>query len=231
MVNIEYIKSYKDKELRHYILAYLIICIASIGLNTSFSLNSIETLNSVFKMLMTDALLCAVCVLASIFNELFSENAKIKLVYGALPSDTVFTNIATDSYKESGFDIDFAKQAYAYLNGVSAKKQTAQWNALLRKCKDNLRINVIDAERAQLMMRDICLSTISLLIMTIIAVITLSINSKDICEVLSSLWFPIVYLLIMTFVTRIAANNRAKRLISLVIKNDIQDKQETNNSV
>jgi hypothetical protein len=174
-------------------------------------------------MLMTDALLCATCVLASIINEIWSDNVKTRLVYWVLPSNTIFSDIARNRFKESGVDIEMAKKRYIHLKDLSPHNQTAEWNKLLRKCKEDGQNNVIDAQRTQLMMRDMCLSTISLLVMTIAVTGILFAHYKNVDEVWRVIGLPIVYLAVMIIVTRIAAKNRANRLVSLVIKNDVQD--------
>ena len=163
------------------------------------------------------------CVLVMIFNEIWSDKAKTKLVYGQLPSDTVFSRISSGKIDATGFDIDKAKAIYAHLFSVSATKQTAEWNKLLRKCRDAGYSNVVEAERMQLMTRDICMSTISLLIMNVVAIVVISIMNNNICISIKMFGMPIVYLVVMFIITKIASWNRANRFLSLVIKNDVQD--------
>ena len=49
-----YVKDYKEKELRQYILAYLLITVAFIALHTDFSADNENLLDTLLKM--------AVCV-------------------------------------------------------------------------------------------------------------------------------------------------------------------------
>ena len=49
-----YVKDYKEKELRQFILAYLLITVASIALHTDFSADNENLLDTLLKM--------AVCV-------------------------------------------------------------------------------------------------------------------------------------------------------------------------
>ena len=111
---------------------------------------------------------------------------------------------------------------FAHLSNAPANQQTAEWNDLLRKCKDAERGNVIDAERMQLMTRDICMSTISLLVMTLIAFGVLAVAYMSLVTAIKILYIPLVYLVIMWFVTKKAAKSRANRIVVLVIKNAVQ---------
>lgn len=103
---------------------------------------------------------------------------------------------------------------YTSLATALAAKQTSEWNVLLRKCRNDGHGNVVDAERLQLMTRDIYLSTFSLLITTVIAVGVLAIWKSNFCIAINALWIPIVYLLVMMAITRKAARNRAERFVS-----------------
>lgn len=227
MADIEYIKNYKEKELRQYILAYLLIAIASVGFQTveelKVSENEVNLMLSIFQMIMTDIFVGAICVLVLILNEIWSDKMKTKLVYWKLPSDNIFTRISMGKVDSTGFELDKAKTIYAHLFTASSSNQTAEWNMLLRKCRDSEHNNVVEAERMQLMTRDICLSTISLLITNIIMIIIFSIINKSICISIKIFLIPIIYLIVMVIITKITSMNRANRFLMLVIKNDVQD--------
>lgn len=45
-----YVKDYKEKELRQFILAYLLITVASIALHTDFSADNADLLDTLLKM-------------------------------------------------------------------------------------------------------------------------------------------------------------------------------------
>jgi hypothetical protein len=228
MASIEYVKSYKDKELRQYILAYLLVSIAWIGFQTQITGGDPLSLSSLFHMIMTDIFVGAISILVIILNEIWSDEAKTKLIYGTMPSGTVFTNISAGKFAASGVDLEKAKKLYAHLSKVSSSQQTAEWNTRLRKCRDADRSNVVEAERMQLMTRDICMSTISLLIMNVLAIIVMTVIKCSFCAAIKTLSFPIIYLVAMLIVTSVASRNRANRFVELVIKNDVQDYNENN---
>ena len=229
MSDLEYVKSYKDKELRYYIFAYLLISIASIGfhaiaeIQTSVSCSDTSLQVILLRMVMADIFISAICILVVIFNEVWPDSAKIKLLYWKLPSDTVFTRIFAGKMNASGINIDRARIMFAHLQSASPTKQTTEWNIYYRKCREANQKNIDEALRMQLMTRDICLSTISLLIGNVVAIGALSLLHESFQIAFNMLGLPFVYLIVMLMITRIAANNRANRLTSLVIKNSVQD--------
>ena len=72
------------------------------------------------------------------------------------------------------------------------------------------------------MTRDICMSTVSLLIMTGIVLVVLVIVSMSVWNPIKMLAIPLMYLVTMLFVSRTAAKKRADRLVTMVVKNDVQ---------
>ena len=223
MADVEYVKGYKDKELRQYVLAYLLVTIASIGFQTKIIGSTAGSFASLFQMIVTDFFVGAICILVLIFNELWPDRIKTKLIYKTMPSDTIFSDISSGKIDATGFDINSARSMYAALASESAAKQTSEWNILLRKARDEGRGNVIEAQRMQLLTRDICMSTVSLLILNVIAVVVLTIVYNDVCLSIKMFSLPLIYLVAMFFITQAAARNRGQRFAILVIKNDVQN--------
>jgi hypothetical protein len=221
-MNTEYIKNYREKELKQYVLAYLLIAIASVGFQSQIFTDNAVTFESLFKMFFTDIFVGAICVLVLVLNEIWPDKAKTKIIYKQMPSDTVFSDIVHNRLDSPGFDVEKAKVLYVHLDSASPNKQSAEWNLLLRSARVVEVGNVIEAERLQLMTRDVCMTNISLLIMNAIAIIVLAIVNCDFLLSLKLLGLPVIYLSVMYFVTKAAARTRAKRLVSLVVKNDVQ---------
>ena len=71
-MNTEYIKSYREKELRQYVLAYLLIAIACVGFQKQVVGATSVTLESLFTMFITDFFVGAMCVLVLVLNEIWS---------------------------------------------------------------------------------------------------------------------------------------------------------------
>ena len=89
-----YVKDYKEKELRQFILAYLLITVASIALHTDFSADNADLLDTLLKMAAMDIWVSGLSVLVVILNEIWPDAMKTKIVYGSMPSDTIFSEIA-----------------------------------------------------------------------------------------------------------------------------------------
>ena len=75
-MNTEYIKDYKYKELKQYILAYLLITVASVGFYIKNTIDAGELLSALFSMIAIDTLAGAICALVFILNELWSDKSK-----------------------------------------------------------------------------------------------------------------------------------------------------------
>ena len=71
------------------------------------------------------------------------------------------------------------------------------------------------------MTRDICMSTLSLLILTLLTVVIFTVLKPDGPEYWQIFSVPVLYLSVMFFVTKAAAKNRARRFVELVIKEDL----------
>lgn len=221
-MNTEYIKDYRDKELKQFVVAYFLIAVASVGFYALSSAKAVGNLSVLFEMITIDTFVGAISILVIILNELWSDKAKTKIVYKKMPSDSVFSNISTGKIDSTGFDLEKAQALYSHLSKASANKQTAEWNLMLKKSRDEQCGNVVEAERMQLMTRDICVSTVSLLIMNLVAFLLLTIVFSNIEEAIKVFGIPLIYLIVMFFITRSAARNRAGRFVILVIKNDVQ---------
>lgn len=215
-----YVKDYKEKELRQYILAYLLITVASIALHTDFSADNENLLDTLLKMAAIDIWVSGLSVLVVILNEIWPDAMKTEIVYGSMPSDSIFSEIAARE-NEFCFDIDVAKEKYKHFSALPPDKQRAEWYKLLHASREAECGNVIEGQRMQLMTRDICMSTLSLLILTLLTVAIFTALKPDSQECWQMFAVPVLYLSVMFFVTKVAAKNRARRFVELVIKEDL----------
>lgn len=221
-MSLSYVKDYKDKELRQYITVYFLVAVGSAGAYALSSPRDLGTLSMLLEIITIDFFLGALSVLVIILNELWSDKAKAKIVYKVLPSETIFSKIAKGEVDASDFDLEKAREKFSCLAQASGNKQSAEWNLLLHKSKDNKRGNVIEAQRMQLMTRDMCVSTMSLFLVNMVACAIAAVLLGNICEAIKLFGIPLTYLAIMFFITREAARNRAQRLVMLVIKDSVQ---------
>lgn len=79
-----------------YVLVYLLIAISFVGFYTEEGVKNKGLLPSLFSMATIVALVGAICVLLFVFNELWPDKAKTKIVYLKVPSATIFSDIASE---------------------------------------------------------------------------------------------------------------------------------------
>lgn len=141
-----YVKDYKEKELRQFILAYLLITVAAIALHTDFSADNADLLDTLLKMAAMDIWVSGLSVLVVILNEIWSDAMKTKIVYGSMPSDTIFSEIAAGKGPFC-FDLDAARAKYKDLSTLQPDKQSAEWYKLLHAGREAECGNVIEGQR------------------------------------------------------------------------------------
>ena len=117
--------------------------------------------------------------------------------------------------------IPHLKHKYKRFSTLPPDKQSAEWYKLLHARKEADCGNVIEGQRMQLMTRDICISTLSLLILTLLTVAIFTALKPDGQEYWRIFAVPVLYLSVMFFVTKVAAKNRARRFVELVIREDL----------
>lgn len=220
-MNNNYIKDYRDKELKQYILASFFIVIAAIGLCMYGLQDQGTNLSVVLETLSVDILEGAICILVFIFTELWGNIAKVRIVYGTLPSNSIFSDIGRGKIRSIDFDVKRAKTKYQDLSQKSGDQQTEAWNKMLLKARKEEVGSVIEAERSQLLTRDICLANVTLFFANVAAYVMVAVALGSFPNALRLFTVSFVYLIVMFFVTRFVAKSKAKRLVELVIKYDL----------
>lgn len=229
-MNNNYIKDYREKELKFYILAYLLVSLAAIAFYVRQSLGLAEFVPLIVEMIPLDLIAGVASILVFLLNDLWSDEAKTTIVYKSKPSDTIFSDIAEGKITTSEFDIEIAKQQYFRLAKAKKTAQTMEWNRLLKKSRKSERGNVIEAERQQLLTRDLCISSVSLLIINLVVIVVMSVVFGSFINAIKAFGVPALYIAVMFLLTKAAAKNKANRLVILVIKNDVIDNLDENNS-
>ena len=157
-------KTTKKKNCGSIFLRTCLLTVASIALHTDFSADNENLLDTLLKMAAIDIWVSGLSVLVVILNEIWPDAMKTEIVYGSMPSDTIFSEIAAGENQRC-FDIDVAKEKYKHFSALPPDKQRSEWYKLLHASKEADCGNVIEGQRMQLMTRDICISTLSLLIL------------------------------------------------------------------
>ena len=135
-MNVEYIKDYKYKELKQYVLAYLLIAVASVGFYVKDTIGAVGLLSALSSMIAIDTLAGAICALVFILNEFWPDKVKQQIIYKDMPSDTVFKRNVCTFIKCS------SKSANRRVERSSAKMQRCRaWKCYRR------RTDAVDDER------------------------------------------------------------------------------------
>lgn len=226
-MNNDYIKDYKEKELRLFIASYMLISVATIALYVMKSNEIIEVFPVLLELVTLDVVVGVACTMVYIVNEIWTYTAKNKLVYKTLPSNTIFSDLISGKILIPGIDMEKAKNQYRKLSEANGEIQTMEWNKLLAKSRKKEYGNVIEAERQQLLTRDICVSSVSLLIINLLTILIMSVVFGNVLKSIIIFGVPELYLAVMYVLSRRAANNTAKHFVYMVIKNDVIESLES----
>ena len=91
-MNVDYIKDYKDRELKQFVGAYFLVAVAATGFYTLPSMQDVGLETVLSKTLTIDAFIAAASVLVIIFNELWSDKVKTRILH-SLTSLSVRTSV------------------------------------------------------------------------------------------------------------------------------------------
>lgn len=153
-MNVEYIKDYKYKELKQFVLAYLLIAVASVGFYIKDTIGAVGLLSALSSMIAIDTLAGAICALVFILNEFWPDKVKQQIIYKDMPSDTVFTDIASDKIDAAGFDLAKSKRnvcTFIKCSSKSANRRVERSSAKMQRCRAwkcyRRRTDAVDDER------------------------------------------------------------------------------------
>lgn len=212
-------KDYREKELKMYILAciLLLICLTK---GYSIKMEAGETIVAISAVIDTTLVSSCIYIFVYISDALFSSGMKDKLVslFGLIkkPAYTVFSNIEKNDVDDRFVKTEVIKQyKEIYANMPEDKKQgyiyqNANWYKIYSKHRD---VSMIySANRDYLLCRDMFISTISLFVLYIISVIAKLFNFNI---------FYILFLIVMLIVNQLTTHIKARRFVYNVIAYDL----------
>lgn len=214
------LKDYRDKELKWFLLANILLMIISSGL-----LVFGETVDSWIKGLSSalnvTVFSSAIYILTFIFDSVVPSHVKVFLVFlwKKQPSATIFTDMER-KFSDNRFTLDDAQNKYANiyetLKGKSGKyDQTALWYEIYNRNRDNT--IVFGSNRDYLLLRDMHAQTIMLIIVYI--------SLSHITNIIAFSKEYILYLTLMIILLNISARVQGKRLMYNVLSVDINKSQ------
>jgi len=213
------LKSYRENEIKWYILAYLLLVVA-VCFPNMIQGTDLDTAAKIEKLLVSTALSGAICTLTYVLDSIFSTQMKDALLYlgfTKMPGSTVFTRIAGGKLNDKRIGKEKAKTSYAsFVVGLSANpkerrcQENEKWYAIYSTHRDDKR--VVAGNRDFLLCRDLYIATVIMTILT---------ATLWIAHLLPFKWIILGYLLLMLVVTNMAAHNKASRFVNTVIAVDL----------
>ncbi|MFZ5944447.1 MAG: hypothetical protein ACOYVD_10070 [Bacillota bacterium] len=212
------LKSYRDNELKWFILAYLFLVIGSSNLDIVKS-TDMEALSKIESLVSTALISGAICSLAFVIDSLYSQLMKDTLLYlgiTKMPGTTVFTRIKNGTLNDIRFGIIHAQEKYKDIidnipsNKSKARYENSNWYKIYVKHKEDSAVSSV--HRDFLLCRDLYITTISLAVLTGIAMVV---------KLVSFSWILLGYLIATAIITSCSAHNKAHRFVNTVIAVDV----------
>ena len=220
------IKEYRQKELRWFLFANIILLLLTSKLNLFdyFLDENNEIWENINEILTTTGISVFGYIITFILDSLLSSNLKEKIIYwwSNKPSHNIFSKIQSKN-KDDRFTFEQAAIKYpdifAQLKNNINVPQTNLWQKIYNKHRQVTMISV--SHEDYLLSRDLCVQTIILFVVYII-----------ICAIFKQIfvfsWTYILYLLIMYVLTNISTRNKSKRFVYNVLAYDIHDEEKKN---
>ena len=227
-MDLENIKSYRENELRNYVLANLLIIIMFTDSLKQIYLSDNDLTISILKTISFTFLSSIIYIFVFIIDGLIPSNYKDRLIFikkNRLPGFTVFTDIKTNKISDIRFSndkiLEIHNKIYKDLDSkkftVSEKKkfENEKWYELYIENKNNEMI--ITSQRDYLLTRDIYISTISIIVLYLFfSRVINSINFE---------WPILIYFLVMICVTNIVTRIKVKKFVLNVLALSVYKKE------
>ncbi len=210
------LKEYRDKELKWFLFANILLMIISSGLLV-FGETVDSWIKGVSSVLNVTVFSSAIYILTFVFDSVVPSQVKVFLVFlwRKQPSSTIFSDMER-KFGDNRFTLEDAKNKYADIYETIKGKprkydQTALWYEIYNRNRDNTII--FGTNRDYLLLRDMHAQTIMLIIVYI--------SLLHITDFISFSKEYIIYLTLMTNLLNISARVQGKRLMYNVLSVDI----------
>lgn len=212
------LKEYRDKELKWFLLANIILMLAESGVLDFSEVESISV-SDISSLLGITAVSSAIYIYAFILDAVLPSRVKIFFVFlwKRQPSCTIFTDMER-RLEDDRFKLEDAKKKYGPIyerikSEPSSFDQTPIWYEIYNKHRNNT--IVFGSNRDYLLLRDMHSQTI----VTIFAYILLWWFSG----LLTFSWKFVIYLVIMTVCLNVGARVQGKKMVYNVLSIDINE--------
>lgn len=216
---MEDLKNYRDKELKSYLIAQVLIFAYFYSADITAFLTNWKV--GLVQFISSTLLSSSLCIFTYVIDAMFGDKVKSKLLFliSRLPGEKIFTKI-----KKKDFDVRYSskeaqkKYSEIYNNMPTEKEEkykyeNVHWYKIYSHCRVETMIR--KSHREYLMCRDIYTSTLIILLLYFLLVII----SPQIA--FSKMY--LIFQLVVIVVTNIAARQKASRFVENVIASDMDD--------
>lgn len=215
------LKEYRDKELKWFLFANILLMIISSGLLV-FGETVDSWIKGVSSVLNVTVFSSAIYILTFVFDSVVPSRVKVFLVFlwRKQPSATIFSDLER-KFSDNRFTLDDVKNKYTDIYETIKGKpqkydQTALWYEIYNRNRDNT--IVFGSNRDYLLLRDMHAQTIMLIIVYI--------SLSHITDIITFSKEYIIYLTLMTILLNISARVQGKRLMYNVLSVDINKTED-----
>lgn len=212
------LKEYRDKELKWFLLANIILMLVGSGVLDFGGVESIS-ISDISSLFGITAVSSAIYIYTFILDSVLPSRVKVFLVFlwKHQPSCTIFTDME-QKFQDDRFKLEDAKKKYSQIyerikSEPSSFDQTPLWYEIYNKHRNNT--IVFGSNRDYLLLRDMHSQTI----VTILAYILLWWFSG----LLTFSWKFVIYLAIMTVCLNISARVQGKKMVYNVLSVDVNE--------
>jgi hypothetical protein len=226
------IKDYREKELKAFVIANILVLFYLTGIITFDGIVENDSYMQLFITIINSGLFSSIIyAMVMVLDSIISDKIKKIIIFWwmPMPGETIFSNIRINT-KDNRFTVEEATTAYReiYDNmplGKDKKKnrrnyENSKWYGLL--CQHESEIKVMVIHRDFLMCRDMAVSAI----MMILVYLGLSVPMQLIIFDRKA----IIYLFVMYMVCMVASRVKSKRFVKTVIACDLHPKKDKSKS-
>lgn len=217
--------------MKQFVIGIILLILFFSG-GFSFTMQAIvDFYNYIAKLIQGGVLGSVFYIFVLLLDSLYTPKLKSLLVHwcNGLPAYTAFSGLLNGTYRDPRINIEEAKEKYkdifSQLDDLKNKSErkyfeNAAWYKIYSHHKDNGAIR--DANRSYLAYQDMSIASINMLILYLI--ISGLLRFPITCQ-------PVIILIVLYFLTRFAARNKGKRLITNTFACDLAEEHEKENEV
>lgn len=218
------IKEYRDKELKLYMIANLLLILATSKIISYDEITgNIDYIKTIIGFLNISLISGFTSIITFLLDSMYSSNMKSKLlnIFNLIhpPGEMIFTDLFNNDYKDNRINYNDVVSVYSEIKSSienmnsndKRKYENSNWYKIYHKYRD---VDMIwQSNKDYLLCRDLFIASINIIIIYLIFSKILKVI------VFSSTYF--ISIIILAFISNISAHGKAKRMVYNVIAYDL----------